>query len=136
MSAAARVAALTAPRVPPTAERDILAIVVALQADVRDLTRRVEQIERAQGVAAEAPARRRMPLDEAGRRGLLPRCPRTVRNWLATAESRALWKTDLFVRRIANRLEVDLDGLEEWRRQMAAPAAPAWPKRWGARGPQ
>lgn len=112
---------------------DILAIVVGLQAEVGELRRRFEQMERelldARQRAARA-ANRRMTLEEAGRRGVLPRCPRTIRGWMATPETRKLMKTDLFARRIGRLIEIDLDGLEEWRRQMAAPTTPAWPKRW------
>lgn len=115
---------------------DLLSIVVGLQAEVGELRRRIEQTERElidtrQG--ASRAALRRMTLEEAGRRGVLPRCPRTIRGWLATAESRAIWKTDLFARRLGRLIEIDLNGLEEWRRQMAAPTTPAWPKRWNGK---
>lgn len=125
------------PRVPDLAERDILAIVVQLQSDVRNLTRRLEQSVREFAMArrtetGEVDGRRRIPLDEAARRGLLPagRCARTLRNWMKTPESRARWKTDLFLSRVAGRVEVDLDGLERWRLAMATPTTPAWPRNW------
>lgn len=141
-SAAVRSVLREDPRPPHVAQAELLEIVVRLQGDVLDLARRVLQNERelaqarAGGAVGETGARRRMPLDEAGRRGLLPRCPRTIRNWIATPESRALWQTDLFVHRVANRVEIDLDGLERWRLAMAAPTTPAWPTRWGKKSPQ
>lgn len=129
------------PEVPDLSERDILAIVVELQREVRVLRARQDQSEREIEEVRQGSRRaqeRRLSLEDAGRRGILPRCPRTMRKWLATSESRALWKTDLFLRRIGSRIEVDLDGLEEWRRQMATPTTAAWPIQWGraGKGPQ
>jgi hypothetical protein len=123
------------PRVPTFTNSELLAFLARFQLDLCDLTRRVDHFERGRGVAGISPetaGRRRIPLEEAARRGLLPagRCARTVRGWLATAESRARWKVDLFARRIGNRIEIDLDGLEKWRAEMAAPTSPTWPRSW------
>lgn len=116
---------------PPSTPPDFLALVVELQAEVADLHRRLEAAERALRLGG-IPPKRRLSLAEAARRGLLPRGIRTIQAWMARPELRERWKPDLFLTRVAGRVEIDLDGLEEWRRQMAAPATPRWPIRWGA----
>jgi len=114
---------------PPSAPPDLLGIVTELQGEVAELRRRFEVAERALRLGG-LPPKRRLSLAEAARKGLLPRGIRTIQSWLATPEARERWKPDLFARRVAGRVEIDLDGLEEWRRQMAAPSAPNWPASW------
>jgi hypothetical protein len=115
---------------------NVLAILCQVQADVRGLTRRVEELDRelARMKRGGAPVERRhLSLEEADRRGVLPRSARTVRTWMATPESRTASKVDLFARRIAGRVEVDLEGIEKWRLAMTAPTVPNWPKHFGPR---
>ncbi len=113
-------------------ERDLLGIVVRLQDEVRTLAARVESAERAATKNGHVrPPARRVSLEAADRLGVLPRSGRTVRKWLSSPELRAIYKTHLFASRIGSRIEVDLVGLEEWRRAMSAPAAPEWPKSFG-----
>jgi hypothetical protein len=117
-----------------TVQERLLDDVATLRASTAELKARLDQNDREfarMKRGGAPPERRHVSLEEARRLGLLPRSARTIRTWLATPETRSLWKTDLFLRRVAGRIEVDLVGLETWRRAMAAPTAPEWPKRFG-----
>lgn len=118
-------------RVVILSHEQLLGIVVGLQAEVRDLSHRIDQLAKERpSTATRAPARR-VSLEEADRLGLLPRSSRTIRTWLANGDLRAIYKPDIFVKRIGARYEVDLAAIEEWRRAMTAPNVPNWPTRWG-----
>jgi hypothetical protein len=121
----------TASRVTLLSQKQLLGVVIGLQAEVRDLSRRIDQLAKERtGAAVRTPARR-LSLEEADRRGLLPRSARTVRKWLASSDLRAIYKPDIFVKRLGSRFEVDLAAIEEWRRAMTGSPAPAWPKSLG-----
>lgn len=108
--------------------------VAALRASTAELKRRIDQSDREVARmkrSSAPPERRHVSLEEASRLGLLPRSARTIRMWASTPEGYVRWKVGLFLHRVAGRIEVDLVGLETWRRAMAAPTAPDWPKRFG-----
>jgi hypothetical protein len=121
--------------IPELGREDLLAIVVELQRDMKKLEGRIERNEKELAEARSLRANggvpaRKLTLEEAHRRGILPRSPRRIRTWLSNASLRAIYRPELFVARVGARLEVDIAGLEEWRRQMAGAGAPAWPKGW------
>jgi hypothetical protein len=119
-----------------TVQERLLDDVATLRTATAELKARQDQADREIARMKRGGAgleRRYISLEEANLVGILPRHPRTIREWMRTPESRAASKVDLFVRRVAGRIEVDLNGLERWRAAMAAPTAPEWPKRFGRR---
>jgi hypothetical protein len=117
-----------------TVQERLLDDVATLRTATAELKARLDQNDRELARMKRSgapPERRHVSLEEAGRLGLLPRSARTIREWMRTPESRAMWKVDFFARRVAGRVEVDLDGLAKWRLAFTAPTTVEWPKRFG-----